>query len=295
MDYGKILRRTWDVVWAHKFLILLGIIVALGGGQSGTQSINFQMGDGWFGRQVPRIPELGQWPDLPQQWGIPVAVGAVALVLIILAIVVGLIVRTLSLLAQGSLVAAVDSIEASGTSNFGEAFGAGWQKGWRLIAIGFIPAIPILLLFIAALIIAVLFLAPARMMQAPNIRLAGLATVLFLVPAAILFFVAVGLEALRAFATRACMLEDRGVFESYRRGWQVLRENFGEAAVLGLIQLGVGIVIGLLSVFPGAVLALCCLLWPILLLLRGAIAAYFSTLWTLAWRTWTLSPRPEVS
>jgi hypothetical protein len=295
MDYGRILRRTWDVVWAHKYLVLLGVVVALGGSQNGLQSINFQVGDGWFGRQVPRIPELPQWPDLPQQWGIPVAVGALALVLIILAIVVGLIVRIISLLAQGSLVATVNSIEATGTSSFGEAFRAGWQKGWRLIGIGLIPAIPILLLFIAALIIAILFLVPARTMQAPNIRLAGLAAVLFLVPAAILFFIAVGLEVLRAFATRACMLEDRGVFESYRRGWQVLRGNFGEAAVLGLIQFGVGIVVGLLSVFPGAVLALCCVLWPILLLLRGAIAAYFSTLWTLAWRAWTISPRPEVS
>lgn len=28
------------------------------------------------------------------------------------------------------------------------------------------------------------------------------------------------------------------------------------------------------------------LLWPVLLLVNGAIAAYFSTLWTLAWRAW---------
>jgi len=35
------------------------------------------------------------------------------------------------------------------------------------------------------------------------------------------------------------------------------------------------------------VMALCCVLWPVLLLVQGAIASYFSTLWTLAWREWT--------
>lgn len=28
-------------------------------------------------------------------------------------------------------------------------------------------------------------------------------------------------------------------------------------------------------------------MWPLLLLIQGAIAAYFSTVWTLAWREWT--------
>lgn len=38
---------------------------------------------------------------------------------------------------------------------------------------------------------------------------------------------------------------------------------------------------------PRALLALCCLFWPILALIQGAIAAYFSSMWTLAWRRWT--------
>jgi CBS domain-containing protein len=39
-----------------------------------------------------------------------------------------------------------------------------------------------------------------------------------------------------------------------------------------------------LMVFPGFVLALCYLLWPLLLLLQATIAVCFSSLWTLAWR-----------
>ncbi|RIK36158.1 MAG: hypothetical protein DCC55_28145, partial [Chloroflexi bacterium] len=38
---------------------------------------------------------------------------------------------------------------------------------------------------------------------------------------------------------------------------------------------------------PGLVAVICCVLWPVLLIINGAITAYFSTVWTLAWRVWT--------
>ncbi len=98
---------------------------------------------------------------------------------------------------------------------------------------------------------------------------------------------AVVLGALEVFADRACMLEDRGIFGSYRRGLQVLLANFGPALVLFLIQIAIGLAIAVVGLLPGIVLAVCCLLWPLLFLVQGAISAYFSTVWTLAWRRWT--------
>ena len=74
------------------------------------------------------------------------------------------------------------------------------------------------------------------------------------------------------------------MFASYRWGVEVLLENFGPALVLFLIQIAISIGLGVALFLPGAVMALCCVLWPVLLLVQGAIASYFSTLWTLAWR-----------
>jgi uncharacterized membrane protein len=92
------------------------------------------------------------------------------------------------------------------------------------------------------------------------------------------------------------MLEDLGVFGSYRRGLEVLLENFGPAVVLFLIQIAIGIAIAVVGFLPGILLALCCVLWPLLILVQGGIAAYFSTMWTLAWKRWTGSgPVAEVS
>jgi hypothetical protein len=62
----------------------------------------------------------------------------------------------------------------------------------------------------------------------------------------------------------------------------VLVDNLGSAVLLFLIQAGIGIALGIVLLLP----ALCCLLWPVLLLVQGTAAAYFSTMWTLAWRRW---------
>jgi hypothetical protein len=75
--------------------------------------------------------------------------------------------------------------------------------------------------------------------------------------------------------------------DAYRRGIGVLTDNLGSALVLFLIQVAVTVVMFILLIVPGAILALCCLFWPLLALLQGAVTAYFSTMWTLAWRRWT--------
>jgi hypothetical protein len=99
--------------------------------------------------------------------------------------------------------------------------------------------------------------------------------------------VALVLNLLRTFANRACMLEGRGVWASYSRGWNVLVDNIGSALILFLIQIVIGIGLAILLFLPSLILLLCCILWPVFLFIQGAIAAYFSTVWTLAWREWT--------
>jgi hypothetical protein len=98
------------------------------------------------------------------------------------------------------------------------------------------------------------------------------------------------LSILRNFAERACMLENLGVIDAYRRGTSVLRANLGEAIILFLLQIVIFIVLGVLFLLGGFILVLCCFLWPLLLVVQGFISAFVSALWTLAWRTWTGEP-----
>jgi hypothetical protein len=231
------------------------------------------------------MPEMPNFDDFE----IPPVAGTLAVFLIMLAVLVGLTLWVVSTLARGGLIAGVDAITTGAISSFGQAFRAGWHKGWHLLGIGLIPALPSLVIFVIGLLMAgVAFglteiFGRGRMVLGPNIALfAGLACII--IPIALV------LNLLRTFANRACMIEDLGVWASYKRGWEILTAHLGEAIVLFLIQIGIGIAIGLLMLLPGILMALCCILWPVLLIIQGAISAYFSTLWTLAWKTWTTMP-----
>ena len=285
MDYGRVLRRAWDIIWAHKYLILLGVLAGLGSGTGGGAAT----GTG-FRFDLP-APDEFRIPEFPAPEVIPPVVGLIG-VIVALIILVVVALWVVGIISRGGLIGSVDTIDGGGLSSFGQAWEAGWRKGWRLVGIALLPAIPVLLLVILAVLAALaLYLpAPATPARANVSILAAIAGVL----ACILVPVAVILGLLEAMANRACMLEDTGVFGSYRRGARVVLDNFGSAFVLFLIQIAIAVGIAIVGILPGMVMAVCCLLWPLLILVQGAITAYFSTMWTLAWRRWTgLASVPE--
>jgi len=290
MNYGETLRRAWDIIWEHKFLILLGVIVALGSGNSGGaatgSNLDIPAGDGQFDFDAPNWEEM---PDIRGRLGVPeVVIILVVLVFVSLAVIVGIALWIAATIARGGLIAGVSTIDGGGVSTLGQAWSAGWQRGWRLLGIGILPAIPTFLLVITGLGAAGVFAAIYGLVgEGPGLASGVGLGVLFTVLACILIPISVVLNLLQTFANRACVLEDLGVIASYRRGIQVLVENIGPAIVLFLIQIALGIVLGVATGLLGAVMVLCCILWPLLLLIQGAIASYFSTIWTLAWREWT--------
>jgi hypothetical protein len=207
----------------------------------------------------------------------------VALVLVGIALTIALAVWIISTLSRGALIAGASAVDAGSVTNFGETFAVAWRKGWTLLGIGIFPAIPALLLLLVSLGAAGLYMGAAPMVGGLD-RFAAPrnAWVILVVLICVALPVALLLNLLRTFANRACMLEGCGVFAAYARGFNVLMENFGPALLLFLIQLGVSIALGLVLLLP----ALCCLFWPLLILVQGLFAAYFSTMWTLAWRRW---------
>jgi hypothetical protein len=293
VDYGKILRRTWDIIWEHKFLILLGVLIALSGGGGSSVSTGSAGNFDWDARGPQELPprELPQFPELPElwhDWGIPVLPVVVIVVLVGLALLLGLVVWVVSTIARGGLIAGASAIDAGSPTSFGQAWNAGWRKGWTLLGIGVLPAIPGLFMFLAGLMAAGIALGLGSTFgDQVGVRNAfGLGAVLVALFCVVIPFVVL-LNVLRTFANRACMLDNLGVIDAYRRGFQVLIDNIGPALVLFLIQIGIGILLGIVMILPGIIIALCCLLWPLFLLIQGTAAAYFSTLWTLAWREWT--------
>jgi hypothetical protein len=303
MDFGELLSRAWDILWNNKFLILLGVLVALGSGSVGGGNFNVPGSGGPSGGQQPFAePEEFEEFDF-DEYGVPqedledifgalgaaLALGAAAAVaLICVAVIIGVALWVAGLIARGGLIAGVDQIETVGASSFGQAWNAGWQKGWRLFGIGLIPAIPGIVLALVVLAFGLAYYFEGQGLDETALAAAGSGMFVIVgTTVCLVVLVSLVLELLRAMANRACMLEDTGVFESYRRGWEVLRENLGQGVLLALIQLGIQIALGLLLFIPSIIMSCCCLLWPVLLAISGTISAYFSTTWTLAWREWT--------
>ena len=282
MEYGKILNRSVNIVWQNKFLILLGILVALGSGSGGG-------GGGGNGNGQP-FGEPGQFPE----FGGEIAGLAVGLIiaLVCVALIVGIALWVVSTIARGGLIAGVDTIESGEKSSFSQAWSAGWHKAWTLLGIGLLPAIPGLILFVVGLLASVAYggiLALFGAEFADPVGTAGLG-ITIAVFACIVIPIVLVLSILRNFAERACMLENLGVVDAYRRGTSVLMANIGEAIILFLLQIVISIALIVLLFLPGLILVLCCLLWPLLLVVQGAISAIISAMWTLAWRTWTGGP-----
>ncbi len=280
MDYGKLLNRSWEIVWTHKYLVLLGVLAALGSGGGGFGG-NFGAGSGNGG---PPFEGDGQPPNFEQMEPFFGLALTAVIFLVGLGLVVGLILWVIATISRGGLVAGVSRIDSGDTSGFGRDWRAGWEKVWPLLGISLVPLIPILILAIVGLGVMV----TAGFGQQEMGRSFGNGVVIMMaIVACITVPIAILLNLFRTLAERACMLEDRGVWTAYGRGWAVLSNNFGAALVLFLIQIGIGIGLFVVLLVPGLIMALCCLLWPLLLLIQGAITAYFSTLWTLAWREWT--------
>ena len=287
MDYGKLFSRAWDLIWKHKFLIVLGILVALGGAGGGSGGTSgFSGGEGDFNvRNLPRFDFNFSAPlrnlDLPA-----FAVGGI-LILVVLAVMIGLVVWVVGLISRGGLIYGANAVSTGQEATFMDSLRAGWGKGWRLVGIGLVPAIPVLLLMVSAFFSAGFYISgrtiarEGQFFNLPGFVIPVIAVTCLLVLLALL------LSLLRTFANRACMLEDRGVIDSYRRGFEVLGDHFGQVLVLFLLQIVISLGIWFVLLLPSILIALCCFLWPLLIVIQGTFAAFYSTLWTLAWNQWT--------
>lgn len=302
MDFGKVLGRAWQITWRWKMLWVLGFLAALGQGGGGAPQYNYTFSDQNFQRWAY---EPGIFAE--EFWA---GIAVVVLGLCCLALVIVIILWVISLIARGGLIAAVQQIEIEGESSFGRAWRAGARKFWTLFGLGFLAALPIILLVtIAAIIFAIGITAGIGLFEVGEAT--GILSTLFVTVVCGgfmccgLFVVVIVLEQIRIYGERAAMLEDLGWIDAFKRGYQVLVENIGATLILWLIFFALGIVIlgitflimmvlmiPLLGLFatadPGWLLIgpLCvggALGAVVYAVIRSIIVAFTSSTWTLAY------------
>lgn len=242
MDFGKIIRRSWQIVKHHKILWILGMLLG-GMGIGGTGS------GGNFNRsdldQLRQKTEVSQSLDALSSFvsrviavvdRTPLYIWITLSVILLLVIGIGIIIRIyVNNWAEGAVIGLVNGKENEKEITFREGAKYGIKFAKRLILISIVPSL-IYLLFILSLIITIvgslLISVPVLNIVLPIIL--GIVLVLFI------FLGSLFLALLKTISFRIVVIEDRGCLEAYQQAFMVVKKAFINIIAQGLINYGLG-------------------------------------------------------
>jgi len=163
-------------------------------------------------------------------------------------------------IAQGGLIAGVGQIEEQGSTSFGQAWSAAARRFWALLGLRIVLALPVLGLLVLALVLFGGSLLPVafaavRGEESPDLGSAGTSLLLLLCSGCVMIcaIVIYGVlaSALQTFGERAILLENLGVINGLRRGWEVFISNLFNVILLALVLI---VLNALFSLITGLVL-----------------------------------------
>jgi hypothetical protein len=307
MNYGEIFSRALAISWRHKYLWLLALFAGEGAAFSlpNFQSSARGQGSTRFAPPTMSTEQLTAWLSAHAAllWtaGITLAIVVIALFL-------------LSAVMNGALVRASAEHDAERPFGLGAAWSAGVSRFWpvlglKVFTLVVFAAVAIVIGGLGLIAVAGAFSHNAALAVASGLT-AGL-LLLVAIPFAIVFQVAVLL------GVRAIVLDGKRPLEGLASGFQLIRRRLGRVALVWLLILVAGLVAGVgagiavvivglplaglvaaayfaggipLAVGFGIVLGAAWLL--VAAALAGAVNAFTSTCWTLAYRRFDLEPQP---
>lgn len=274
-NIGDLLGKAWNILWRYRVLWVFALLLAVsggasaggggggGGGGSGTANLP-AAGGNWFDRewgsefaggQLPQwAKELETWLDtnlLPmfstEERAIRSAVAIVA-VIIGISLLIGLLLALVRYPSETAVMRLVDDhVQTGNRVTFREGWRLGWdQRAWRLFLVDLLigtPAFTFVILLAGLMVWLVLVMVRSGAAELSGGSVAGMVIIAFIF---VLFGIFMWFVSLfRQYVARFATLEGSGVWESFRRGWQIFKAGFSRTLVLGLVLIGVGIAFGL--------------------------------------------------
>ena len=261
MDYGNLLSRAWKIVWANKWLFVLGFLAALGSGGGSGGSGNFNTG----APSSSGSPSPSEILDTLSDFAPYLIAGLCFLILI----AIGL--WLLRLIGEAGMIESVDRIEGGETLTLGDGFRAGTSQLKNMIFLNLVMYGPFLLVGLL-LFGGFLFLVVGSIGSGSDEVLAGGLGIFGLCAIPIICLLAIAsliVNFVYPMAQRGMILHDLGVMDSIRHGWQILRTNFTEIFILAIIFVVIGFAVGLAIVIVALPLALLFILPIILAIIEG--------------------------
>lgn len=278
IDHFKIIDRAFNITLNYRALWIFGVIIALalaggssGGGGGGNSGAQFNGNGGHPG------------PGFGTEFFTPAVIGvliAIALVLVLLALLYGIAVTIGRYVSESALIQMVNLHEETGaTHTIKEGFKLGWSRSaWRIFLINLLIGLPLTLAFI---LLFVLSLSPLLLWitRETVVGILGTVTAIGLVFLVILLAIVIGIavSTLQHFFWRTSVLEGRGVFESIREGFQMVKQNLKDVALMWLFMAVINFVIGIgLMLFFFLILILAAVVGLLPALLVGGLTSLFA-------------------
>lgn len=289
IDLGKILTRSWQIIWNHKVLWIFGIFAGFansnGGGNSGSSSDG---GDpSQFTGGAERFRE--QAAEFFQQYMLIIILVCVLILLLSFAF------YALGMMGRIGILKGVYKVEGGAPSlMFAELWSESMPYFWRFFGMNFLVGLAFLLIFVPAILLGV--------------ATAGIGFVCLLPLICLLIPVAWAVGVILEQAQAAIVAEELTMMDGFKRGWEIAKSDIGGMIVLSLV-LGIGgAIVGFIfalpivaAVIPGAIgmidyrpgdalpptawfTIVCCGLYlPVFIFLNGVLTAYMKTSWALSY------------
>ncbi|MCA2000260.1 MAG: hypothetical protein LDL51_00185, partial [Chloroflexi bacterium] len=301
-NFGEVLTRAWQIIWKHKVLWIFGILASCarggggggGNGGGGSRSYNSSGDFPFGGREAERFLErAGDF--LQEHWWVILASAAAVLLLSFLLFALGMIGRI------GVIKGTATAEKGAENLAFGELWSESLPYFWRLFGLNFLVGLAFLVIILPFVVMGVLTAGVGFICALPLICL--------LIPVG--WAVSIIVEQAQA----AIVLEDLGMMDGFKRGWEIVKSNPAPIVVMALI-LGVGgAIVGviisapiLLAALPVVIgmnalresmtplwiaLACCAAYMPLLLLLNGVLSAYLQSAWALTYMRLSQPAQPK--
>jgi hypothetical protein len=293
-NLGEVLTRAWHIIWKHKILWVFGIFAMFaggggGGGGGGGSGSSYQTGSDEFPfptNEIERIfYQVGRFIE-ENLW--------VVFVFIAFIIILSLLFYALGIMGRIGLIKGVQKAEGGAEHmSFGELWLESQPYFWRIFLLNFLVGL-------AIVVVVLIIIAPFLLVGVLTFGVGLLCLIpLMCILIPLSWVVMVVLEQ----AQPAIVIEDLGMWDGLKRGWEIVKTNAVNFLLLALILFIGGAIIGIVIALPiifavvpvivGAgvldqtftpvyiALACCALYIPVLYLLTGILTAYIQSVWAL--------------
>ncbi len=246
MDFGAIIKRSWQITWRHKALWVLGIFAGVSGCTGGTGgSSPGGSGQGVGGDMGAGTHEFARVWESVQAW-IPLMVGV-----FVLLVFAGILWWVFAIAARGGLIAGVNSIEEGHEQQLGALWRAGFVRFWSLVGVDIVLALPLIVVGVVMTVIVLVPVIgaisaggrPGFAMLAPMCGSLALGVPLLLVGGFVLGI-------MRLIAQRYVMLGGQGAIEATGNSWRFFRARFKDSALMYLVNFALNVASSIVLAVP---------------------------------------------